>query len=122
MKALAITHKGIEDVCAQEILDIVNADKNNINKKDIKTNDSVVIFDFKDLKDLCKLCYQSQSAIKILFFFDAFDIDTKDLSKTLDIINPKIKKIDFSQWMDKENTFMVSCKRVGEHGFNSRDV
>ncbi len=129
MKALAITHRGIEDICAGELLDIINVNKNNINninKKDIKIQDSAVIFDVKDLKDLCRLCYKSQSAVKFLLLFDFVDIGdkegNKDLAKALEAINDKIKKIDFSKWIDKENTFMVSCKRTGKHAFNSTDM
>lgn len=117
MKFVAITHKGIEDICAKEISDAIR-----INKKDIKIGNSVVIFNVKDLKNICKLCYKAQSVIRVLFLFDIIDVNNKNLDKTLKSIDNKIKKISFSKWLDKENTFMVRCKRIGTHDFTSRDV
>lgn len=117
MRALAITHKGIEDICAKEIAEITGIDE-----KHIKIEDNVVVFNVKGLKTICELCYKSQSSIKILFLFDVADVDDENLTETLNIIYGKIKKIDFSKWLDKERTFMVTCNRIGSHEFTSRDI
>lgn len=117
MKAFAITHKGIEDICVDEIIDILK-----LNKKNIQIKDSAVIFNVKNLKDMCKLSYKAQSIIRILFLFDSFNINNEDLNKTIEIINNKTKKISFSKWLDKETTFMVRCQRIGKHDFSSGDI
>ncbi len=71
MKALAITSKGIEDISADEIKELINA------KTEIK--DSCIIFEPKKLEDLALLCYKAQSVDKILFLFNHFNFNEKDL-------------------------------------------
>ena len=62
MKALAITHKGFENICSKEIKELLNLNS--------EVKDSVVLFDYKGHKELCKLCYLSQSTIKIISLLD----------------------------------------------------
>ena len=102
MKALAITSKGIEDITALEIKELINA----------KTTEKkgCVVFNAKKPEDLCLLCYKAQSVDKILLLFDSFKI--KDNKKFFDELKNKIKKIDFSDWLDKKLTFRVSCKKI----------
>ena len=93
MKGLVITSKGIEDIAALEVKELIKA------KSEIK--DSCVIFDIKKLEELCLLCYKAQSAEKILFLLGAFEL--KELEKS-------IAKIKFDDWLYKKTTFRVSCK------------
>lgn len=102
MKALAITSKGIENIAALEIKELINA------KTEAKKG--CVIFEAKKPEDLCLLCYKAQSVDKILFLFDFFKIE--DNEKFFDNLNNKIKKINFSDWLDKKLTFRVSCKKI----------
>ncbi|MDP7180371.1 MAG: THUMP domain-containing protein [Candidatus Woesearchaeota archaeon] len=103
MKALAITSKGIEDISADEIKELINA------KTEIK--DSCIIFEPKKLEDLALLCYKAQSVDKILFLFNHFNFNEKDL---LDKLEKEIKKLDLSEWLDKNATFKVACRKVNE--------
>ena len=105
MKGLAITSKGIEDISALEIKELINSES--------EIQDSCVIFNIKKLEDLCLLCYKSQSIEKILFLLDYFDI--KEL-------NNKISGLDFSNWLDKETTFKVSCKKINNEDFSSEEI
>jgi len=97
MKALAITSKGIEDITALEIKELINS------KAEVK--DNCVIFNIKKLEELSLLCYKAQSVEKILFLLDNFNF--KDFNKE---IKKVIAKIDFSKWLDKTTTFRVTCK------------
>jgi 23S rRNA G2445 N2-methylase RlmL len=104
MKGLAITSKGIEDITAIEIKELIKA------KTQVK--DSCVIFDIKDYSDLCTLCYKSQSVNKILFLIDSFKI------KDYDDLN--IDKITKEHFFGKE-TFRVSSKVI-ESKLSSQEV
>lgn len=111
MKGIVITHKGIEDISAKEIKELINS------KSEIK--DSVCIFNIKKLEDLCLLCYKGQSFIKILYLIDSFKFkDFDDLIKKIGNKNI-INEID--KWT-KNKTFKLDCKRVGEHSFSSQDI
>src|SRR3989338_2380603 len=94
MKGLAICSRGIEDITALEIKELINS------KSEIK--DSCVIFDVKKLEELALLCYKAQSVDKILYLFDSFKF------KDIEEIKEKIGKIDIKSWLGKK-TFRVSC-------------
>lgn len=61
MKAIAITNRGIEDISAKEIKEIIKAD--------CKINKGFLAFEAGQ-KDLIKLCYLSQSISRILLAVD----------------------------------------------------
>jgi putative N6-adenine-specific DNA methylase len=104
MKAIAITSKGIEDICSKEIEELIKAKT--------ETKESCVIFEPKKVEDLCLLCYKAQSVDKILFLFNSFSFNEKSFFNDLKKI---IDKIDFSKWLDKDMKFMVSCKKDNDH-------
>ena len=111
MKGIAVTHKGIEDVSALEIKELINSES--------KIEESICIFDIKKLEDLCLLCYKGQSFVKILYLIDNFSFrDFEDLIKKFN--NKKILN-GINDWI-KNKKFKTTCKRVGEHTFNSQDV
>ena len=85
MKGIAICSKGIEDITALEIKELINS------KASIKN--SCVTFNIKKLEDLCLLCYKAQSVDKILFLFDNFKF------KNIDAIKEKIDKINLKKWL-----------------------
>lgn len=112
MKGLAITSKGIEDITALELKELVNS------KAEIK--DSCVIFNIKKLEELCLLCYKSQSVEKILFLFDYFDFkDDNELNKK---IEETIKKTKLNDWLDKSTTFRVTCKKINNEALSSEEI
>ena len=97
MKAIAITNKGLEGITKLEVKEIL--------KIDSKTKTSVALFEVKDLTDLCKFCYKSQSIIKAGALLSKFKIDSiNDLKK--------IKGFNLKQWFGKETTFAVRCKKI----------
>lgn len=112
MKALAICSKGIEDIPALEIKELINS------KSEIK--DSCIIFNIKKLEELCLLSYKTQSVEKLLFLFDNFNFnDNKDLIKK---IESNITKIKFSDWLDKTTTFRVTCKKINSENLSSEEI
>jgi putative N6-adenine-specific DNA methylase len=108
MKALAITHKGIEDIASKEIKEIIGADS--------KPEESCIIFEPNSLVDLCKLCYSAQSIAKVSLLLKNFRFkDFKEIKK-------KIRDLQLNEWIDKDTSFVVRCKRIGEHKFSSQEV
>ena len=65
MRAIAITHKGIEDITALEIKEIIKVNSN--------IKETVVLFEPKKIDDLCTLAYKAQSLIKVMYIFDNFN-------------------------------------------------
>lgn len=106
MKGLAVASKGVEDVCALEIKELIKA------KATVKQG--AVIFDIKDYKDLCLLCYKAQSVNRVLLLLDNFKF------KKIEDIQEKAKKIDFSEWL-KNKKFRVSCEII-ENKLSSNEV
>ncbi|MFC1801102.1 THUMP domain-containing protein [Nanoarchaeota archaeon] len=95
MKGLAITDKGLEDISLLEIKELL--------KVSGKVVDSGVVFDFKKIDDLYKLCYLGQSVFKVLNLIDNFSMKN-DLIEEL---KSRVKKIDFSKYLGKGQTFAV---------------
>src|SRR3989338_7306509 len=112
MKALAITSKGIEDIAALEIKELIKA------KTEIK--DSCVFFEPKKLEDLCLLCYKAQSVDKILFLFDSFGF--KDADDLINKLQKAIDKLKLDEWLDKKTTFRVSCKKTDNEEIFSEEL
>jgi len=113
MKALAICHKGFEDVAAKEVKELIKADST--------IKDSAIIFNIKKLEDLCLLTYRAQSLQKVLFFFHEVQIN-QNLDFTIKKIKEKIDKIDFKDWFDEKTSFKVKCARFGEHDYQTLDI
>jgi len=61
MKAIAITHKGIEDISKQEIKELINSEA--------QIHDGFLTFEATK-EELIKLCYLSQSLVKVLLVDD----------------------------------------------------
>jgi len=112
MKALAICSKGIEDISALEINELIKA------KSEIK--DSCVIFNIKKLEELCLLCYKAQSVEKILFLFDCFYFNNNN--DLIGKIKKLIAKTKFIDWLDKNTTFRVTCKKIDNENMSSEEI
>ena len=113
MEAIAITHKGIEDIAALEVKELIKADS--------KINETVVLFEPKNMIDLCKLAYKAQSIIKVVYLFDEFKIQS-DFNEILKTIEKRIKKINLDKWLDKDNSFKVLCRHLTNNNFSSQDM
>lgn len=110
MQSLLITHKGAEEVAQKEIKEILGFDS--------EAKEAAVIFSPAELKDLCRLCYKTQSAIKVMYLLCSGNF------KELDHILEAIKKIDEKQikaWTD-EKTFAVRCMHDEECIFSSQEI
>lgn len=96
MEGLLITHKGMEDIAALEVKELIG--------KSSKIFDSCIVFDIAHYEDLFKLCYMAQSAIGIYYLFRKFEFD--------DILNDSsknIQDINFSEWLGPDTQFRVKC-------------
>ncbi len=108
MKGLALTSKGIEDISASEIKELIGA------KSELK--EGCIIFDFRNFQDLFLLCYKAQSVAKIIYLLDNFTF-TDDPVR---IFKKNIEKTSLKEWIS--DSFSVNVLRKGEHNFKSVDV
>ncbi len=108
MEGLAILNKGTEDVSKIEIEELIGSEG--------KIEDSALIFPIKDMKDLCTLCYKAQSVKNILLLLARFSF------KSVGEIVKKAKSLDYSGFIGEETKVRVTCKRRGEHSFESKEV
>ena len=118
VKGLAVVKKGIEEISALEIRELIGAKT--------KIADCAVVFDCSR-KDLCRLCYEGRSFIRILELFDAFEFsDLEDIKNKLK--NLKLKEFraeSFAARCIKENSDVLSMeveKIVGEFFFEKFKV
>ncbi|MBS3114787.1 hypothetical protein J4448_06835 [Candidatus Woesearchaeota archaeon] len=109
MKGLVITSKGIEDAAALEIKELISAE--------CKAEEGCVIFDFKDYKDLCLLCYKSQSADRVLYLIGNFGFEN-----FFDDFEKFIESLELGKWIKKYEKIKIECIRLGTHDFKSVDV
>jgi putative N6-adenine-specific DNA methylase len=107
-KIYAITHQGLEPVVQKDI--------NELLKVESVCGDSYAVFDVKDLIDACKFTYLSQSPIRVLYGIKEFNFNTDE-----DIDN-QTQDLDVSELLSSEQTFKVTCKRIGNHTFNHCDI
>lgn len=121
MKGLAITNKGIEDIAALEIEELIGS------KGSVK--ESVVVFDFNKKKELYELCYRAQSIGKVLLLFDYFEFNEKKallkkINKNKINARKQGKNVFGTNFVGIKNkkTFRVKCKRIGEHNFSSQEI
>lgn len=107
MNILISTYQGLEDISIKEIKEIT--------KKQAKV-DAVSILILKNalISDLHKIIYSARSINKATILLEIFDF-----TQLQDILN-KIGKIDFKKYI--KGQFSVSCKRSGNHDFNSKPI
>jgi len=113
MEEIAITHKGIEDIAALEVKELIKADS--------KINETVVLFEPKNMIDLCKLAYKAQSISRVVYLFDELKNQT-DFNEILKTIEKRIKKINLDKWLDKDNSFKILCRHLTNNNFSSQDM
>jgi 23S rRNA G2445 N2-methylase RlmL len=107
-KIYVITHQGLEVVAQKDIKEILNLDS--------VCGDSYTFFETKELLDACKFTYLAQSPIRVLYGIKEFEFETDE-----DIDNNTLD-LDVSELLNSDQTFKVTCKRIGNHTFNHCDV
>lgn len=112
MKGLVITNKGIEDISAKEISQLIKC-------KNIIKNEQTVEFEFENLIDLCSVCYKSQSIKKGVLLLSKFNVDKTLKNSTSQIIDSLVN-VDFKNWLPKK--CRIDCVRTGEHEFSSVEI
>ncbi len=112
MKGFAITSKGIEHITALELKELIRC-------KNVVKEETVIKFSFKDLIDLCSVCYKAQSMFRAGLLLTEFTVE-KTLKKSVNNIKTELEKIDLSNWI--KTSFIVKCKRAGKHDFHSVDI
>jgi 23S rRNA G2445 N2-methylase RlmL len=85
MQALALTLKGMEDVAAEEVKELINADA--------IIKETLIEFPVNSYNDLCLLCYRAQSLTKVMLMLDVFPI-SKYESKIFTFPEDIIKKTE----------------------------
>jgi 23S rRNA G2445 N2-methylase RlmL len=93
MKCLVIVSKGLEDVAALEIKELIGVSAS--------LGEGFCILDVKSEKELCLLSYKCQSVDKVLLLLDNFKVSSLDDFK-------QVKNIDFSL----TGTFRVSSVQI----------
>ncbi len=109
MKGFVITSKGLEETAAKELKELIGAVCN--------TEECCVVFEFKDFKDLCLLCYKSQSIDRALFLLGNFEL--RDFKNDFEKC---VNGLDFKNWLEDYSSFKIECIRIGSHDFRSTDV
>ncbi len=113
MKGLVTTHRGFEDIAAKEVKELIGS------KPD--ANEAAVVFELKNLTDLCLLAYKAQSATSVACLLAEFEAGT-DIEETIASLKKALFDTDISPWISDNTTFMVKCRRTGKHNFTSQDI
>ena len=69
MKGLVLCNKGIEEIIALDIKEII--------RRKAKSIEGYVVFELEKKEELCKLCYLSQAAKKIVLVLDSFKFQSE---------------------------------------------
>jgi len=105
MKAAALTHRGLEDVCAADVSSILSVKTTN--------GDGVVYFE-AELEQLCELCYRMRSALRILVLLGKTRLDEKAPEKLA-------QTVDIKAWLSPDVTYAVRAHDMDnstEHAAN----
>ena len=108
MKGFAVVSKGIEQIVADELKELV------VSKCSV--SEYTVQFETKKMEDFLFLCYKSQSVDRIVYSLGEFTF--KDFFPEFEKF---ISKLKLESWM-KAKKFRMECIRYGNHTFNSADV
>ncbi len=105
------THPGFEGIAAAEIAELVGA-------KASTAAAGIVTFPIKNLTDLCKLCYLSQSAIAVLCMLSEFKIAaTATASATAANLKKSLAPADLLPWFGKGASFKVSFEPANSSSY-----
>lgn len=104
MNGLVLTHKGIEDISAKEITQIIDA-------KNIVIKPGKVFFTFEKATELATLCYFGRTFTKAIQVLA--QIKFQDKPETTQM--PELKEY-------LAERALITCERKGEHPFTSYDL
>ncbi len=110
MKALAITHKGLEDIGSLEINELTGAKTT--------AKETCVIFEPKTKEDIALVCYKSQSIKKAIYLFDSFKL--KSIKNLKDSIEKNSE--DIKEFIKEDKTFAVRCIKSENEDFEREDI
>lgn len=98
MKGFLTTHKGMEDIAALEVKELIGSTA--------KISEACIAFNINNYEDLFKLCYKSQSAIGICYLLQEFNY-----SSIFNDFKKNIITIKFNEWLGKKTAFRVKCAK-----------
>ncbi len=108
MQALAICPKGIEDIAAREVKEIIASQP--------VMGEGCILFDISTLLDLCKLSYVAQSLEKVMLHIAKVPFEDKE--NGLKGIKEAIQKFPFKEWLGKATSFRISCQSLSERNLS----
>ena len=107
MNLLISTLANLEDIASKELKHVV--------KKNLSViHPSLLLIEKATLTDLYNIAYYSRSINKVVILLKHFTFSS------LDDILKEISKINFQPYLKEK--FSVSCKRKGNHSFNSQPI
>ena len=106
MVGAALCEKGLEDVSAQEIKELIGV--NSV------VHGDVLLFPLKHVDELARLSYMSQSLRRVMMI-----ACEGNFGNSFEHIPEKMKNVDFGLWLDGNKSFKVVCERDGTHDFTS---
>ncbi|MDO8480672.1 MAG: THUMP domain-containing protein [Nanoarchaeota archaeon] len=100
MKGLAVCNKGIEDVTALDVHELISQKS--------ESGAGFVTFEIASHADLCKLSYWGQCVSKVMLVLDEYSFDS------FDELSEKIKKNSVETWLTPGRTFRVDVSTHDE--------
>ena len=107
MNLLISTLANLEDIASKDL-------KNIVKKKLSVISPSLLLIEKANLTDLYNVAYFSRSINKVVILLKHFTFNS------LEDILKEISKINFQPYLKEK--FSVSCKRKGDHIFNSQPI
>ncbi len=108
LEILATTIPGLENVALDEVEEIIDSEGR-------KEHRGMIRFDGED-EDVFRLNYISKTLHRVLILITEFHFSE------LNDIYEDVFKLDFSRFLNPDQSFAVRINRHGEHGFTSVDV
>src|SRR3989338_5571421 len=115
MKGFAITHRGAEEICTEEIAELLG-----IKNSEIEILKTFIIFPIKTYEDLFLLCYKAQSAINISLYLDNFIYNTEE--EILSRIQHTGLQHTGLELFKKIKTFKVEAIKIGSCNIRSQEL
>ncbi len=115
-KVLVTTNRGLEDVTKEEIKEILGVEA----KERPFGILGRVLFEIKDPLKVAEFTYVTKTSNRVILMLKHFK--TKRTKEGLDIIYKETKDIDWSEWLDQNQTFAVRTERMGVHEYTSVDI
>ncbi len=110
MKAVAITHSGLEDISSLEINELIGAK--------CEAGPGCVLFEVKNHEEIAHVCYKAQSVSKVLLLFEEFKINSiEDMQEKINSNIGDIRKI-----ITPSKTFAVRSFIADNDDYEKEDI